>query len=85
MKGHGKPGALTVATLKAGVVSAVGLTAGSARAGVASPMLRGVPQAVLEQECEGNLCAEIIANESGVVTVQAWARYILGGYSVLAQ
>lgn len=34
-------------------------------AGVASPMLRGVPQAVLEQECEGNLCAEIIANESG--------------------
>jgi hypothetical protein len=65
MKGHGKPGALTVATLKAGVVSAVELTAGSAHAGVASPMLRGVPQAVLEQECEGNLYAEIIANESG--------------------
>jgi hypothetical protein len=76
MKGHGKVRALAVATLMAGVVGAVGLTAGVAHAGVASPMRGVVPQAVGEQECEGNLCAKITNDESGVVTVRAWARYV---------
>jgi len=76
MKGHGKVRALAVATLTAGVVGAGVLTAGVAHAGVASPMRGLAQQAVLEPACEGNLCAEIISDESGVVTVRAWARYI---------
>ena len=76
MKGHGKVRALAIAALTAGAVGAGGLTAGVAHAGVASPMLRGAQQAVGEQECEGNLCAVITDDESGVVTVRAWARYV---------